>query len=73
MLTLDPAFYFSSEPEMKDLFGPKIVNNTIKCDGFNFFYSTNIVAQRISDNENISITNFLTPVNGATTSGDYRY
>ena len=71
MLTLDPAFYFPSEPELKDLFGLLVVQNTIKCEGFNFSYSANIVAQRINGNSNVLITNFLTPVNGAKTSEDY--
>ena len=42
MLTLDPVFYNSGDPELKDLFGPSIVLNTLKCDGFSFSYSVNI-------------------------------
>ena len=45
--------------------------NTILCNGYNFSYSANIIAKRISDNSNVLITNFPNPVNGATTSGDY--
>ena len=71
MLTLDPVFYNSGDPELKDLFGPSIVLNTIKCDGFSFSYSANIIAQRTSDQSNVVITNFANVINGATTSGDY--
>ena len=48
-----------------------IFQNTIKCDGFNFSYSQDIKAKRISDNTDFLITNFITVVNGATTSDDY--
>ena len=30
----DPIFYFSSDLETKDPFGPLIVQNTKNCDGF---------------------------------------
>ena len=71
MLTLDPAFYNSGDPELKDFYGPQLVLNTIKCDGFKFSYLLNIKALKISDNTNVSITNFPNVINGASTSGDY--
>ncbi len=45
--------------------------NTIYCDIVKFSYSQSVKALKISDNTQISMTNFATPVNGATTSGDY--
>ena len=68
---LSPVFYNSGDPELKDLFGPSIVLNTVKCNGFNFSYSASVIAKRISDNSNLLITNFPIPVNGVTTSNDY--
>lgn len=56
---------------MKDLFGSSIVLNTIKYDGFNFSYTENVIAKRLSDNVNLLVTNFPAAINGATTSGDY--
>ncbi len=71
ILTFDPLFYYSGDPEFINLFGPSIVLNTKKCDGFIFSYSENLIAKKISDNTNVLITNFLKTVNGVTTSGDY--
>ena len=68
---MDPVFYNSGDPEFKNPLGLLIYQNTISCNGYYFSYSTNIVAQRITDNTNVLITNFSTPVNGAITSGDY--
>jgi hypothetical protein len=45
--------------------------NTINCDIVMFSYSQSVTALKISNKNKISITNFTTPVNGATTSGDY--
>jgi hypothetical protein len=45
--------------------------NTINCDSVKFSYSKTVTALKISFNVKISMTNFATPVNGATTSGDY--
>jgi len=68
---LDPIFYYSGDPELKDPLGQSIMLNTIDCDNYKFSYSLNVIAIRITDNNNVLITNFPTPVNGATTSGDY--
>ena len=70
-IILNPTFYNSGDLELKDFFGPLIVSNTIKCDDFKFSYSQDIKAKRISDNTDFLITNFITVVNGATTSDDY--
>jgi hypothetical protein len=70
-LILDPIFYNSGDQEVKDPFGQLMMLNTINCDNYQFSYSMSIIALRISDNSNILITNFPTPVNGVTTSGDY--
>ena len=43
-LILDPIFYNSGDPELKNHFGPLIIKNTINCDGYNFSYSANIIA-----------------------------
>jgi hypothetical protein len=45
--------------------------NTINCNSVKFSYSQSVTALKISNNNKISMTNFATPVNGATTSGDY--
>jgi hypothetical protein len=45
--------------------------NTVDCNNYKFSYSKSVIALKISDNSNILITNFPTPINGATTSGDY--
>ena len=45
--------------------------NTINCDNAKFSYLQKVTALKISDNNKISMTNFATPVNEATTSGDY--
>ena len=45
--------------------------NTIDCDNYKFSYSVSIIALRISDNNNVLITDFPTLVNWVTTSGDY--
>ena len=45
--------------------------NTINCNDYKISYSKSVIALKISDNSNISITDFPTPINGATTSGDY--
>jgi hypothetical protein len=68
---LDPVFYNSGDPEFKDPLGQSIMLNTINCDNYKFSYSVNVIALRISDNNNVLITSFPTPVNGVTTSGDY--
>ena len=70
-IILDPVFYNSGEPEIKDLLGLLIMLNTINCDTYKFSYSQNVTALKISDNNKISITNFAKIVNGASTSGDY--
>ena len=70
-IILDKVFYNSGDLELKDPFGQLIILNTINCDNYNFSYSKSVIALRISDNSNILITNFPTPINGATTSGDY--
>ena len=68
---MDPVFYNSGDPELKDPLGQSIMLNTINCDNYKFSYSVNVIALRISDNNNVLITSFPTPVNGVTTSGDY--
>ncbi len=70
-LILDPVFYNSGDPELKDSLGQLIMLNTINCDSYKFSYSKSVVGLRISDNSNVLINNFPTPVNGVTTSGDY--
>ena len=45
--------------------------NTIDCDNYKFSYSVSIIGLRISDNNNVLITDYPTLVNGVTTSGDY--
>jgi hypothetical protein len=45
--------------------------NTISCDRVKFSYSQIVTALKISDNTKILMTNFVKPINGATTSGDY--
>jgi hypothetical protein len=45
--------------------------NTTNCDNVKFSYSQTVTALKISDNYKIMMTNFTTPVNGATTSEDY--
>jgi hypothetical protein len=45
--------------------------NTINCDSVNFSYSQSVTALKISNNNKISLTNFATPINGVTASGDY--
>ena len=47
------------------------MRNTINCDDYKFSYSKSVIALKISDNNRISLTNFVRPVNGATTSKDY--
>ena len=68
---MDPVFYNSGDPELKDSLGQSIMLNTINCDNYKFSYSVNVIALRISDNNNVLITSLPTPVNGVTTSGDY--
>ena len=68
---MDSVFYKSGDPEFKDPIGSLIALNTITCNGYNLSYSADITAQRISDNSNVLLINFPTPINGATTSGDY--
>ena len=68
---LEPVFYNSGEPELKDTFGYLITLNTLNCDTYKFSYSQSVTALKISDNNRISMTNFAIPVNGATTSKDY--
>jgi hypothetical protein len=70
-LILDPVFYNSGDPEFKDPLGQSIILNTIYCDNYKFSYSKSVIALKISDNSNVIITNFPTPINGPTTSGDY--
>jgi hypothetical protein len=70
-LILEPESYNSGESELKDLFGYLITLNTINCNIYKFSYSQSVTALKISDNNKISMTNFVKPVNGATTSGDY--
>ena len=67
---MDTVFYNSGDPELKEIFGPLIILNTIDCDGFNLSYSANIKSQRINDNKKVMLTNFVAVSNGATTSGD---
>jgi hypothetical protein len=45
--------------------------NSFNCDNYKFSYSKSVIALKISDNSNVLITNFPTPINGPTTSGDY--
>ena len=45
--------------------------NTINCDSVKFSYSKSVTALKISNNAKVSMTNFVTPINGATTSGDF--
>ncbi len=68
---MDPAFYNSGDPELKDFLGQLIMLNTVSCDSVKFSYSKSVTAFIISDNNKILMNNFVTPVNGATTSGDY--
>jgi hypothetical protein len=70
-LVMDPVYYNSGDPELKDSLGQLIMLNTTNCDSYKFSYSENVIALRISDNSNVLINNFPTPVNGVTTSGDY--
>jgi hypothetical protein len=70
-LILNPVFYNSGDPELKDPLGQLIILNTIDCDNYKFSYSESVIALKISDNSNLLINNFPTPINGATTSGDY--
>ena len=68
---MDSVFYNSGDPEVKDPLGPKIALNAINCDGIQFSYQINVIANRMSDNSNVVITNFASAVKGTTTSGDY--
>ena len=68
---MDSIFYNFGDPEIKDPLGPKLALNAINCDGIQFSYSTNILAVRSIDKSNVIITNFVTAVNGGTTSDDY--
>ena len=70
-LISDSLFYNSGDPELKDPLGLLIMLNTINCDNYKFSYSVSAIAFRISDNSNLLIPNFPTPVNGASTSVDY--
>ena len=45
--------------------------NTINCNDYKISYSESLIALKISDKSNVLITNFPTPMNGVTTSGDY--
>ena len=38
IITLNPIFYNSGDSELNENFGPFLVQNTLQCDGFNFFY-----------------------------------
>ena len=44
LISLDPLFYNSGDPEFINIFGRLIITNTIKCDGFKFSYSVKIIA-----------------------------
>jgi hypothetical protein len=62
-LILDPLFYNSGDPESKDPLGQLIMLNTINCDNYKFSYSQSVIALKISDNSNVLINNFPTPIN----------